>query len=167
MKKTDVSVPLDVSFLYRCLRWYMFFSGIQAFRTRKIFSKSQIRIAFYPDIPRPWYLIWPTLALAGIRFEKNPEKADYIMHFKDTTCSYDTPPFLKSADQLLNFGCQDISKSQVAHLQEDIFSYPLALDPHTHQGEAVEKSDKNGVHDGRIITCPHNVKPGYGLPACD
>ncbi|MEP1230680.1 MAG: hypothetical protein ABJG88_08395, partial [Litorimonas sp.] len=45
-----------------------------------------------------------------------------------------------------------------------VFDYDIAIDPLTFTGRAVEKSDENGTHDGRIITCPipkTDVKDGY------
>ena len=37
---------------------------------------------------------------------------------------------------------------------ERAFGYPLALDPTTHVGEAVEKGEGNGLHDGHLVQCP-------------
>jgi len=54
----------------------------------------------------------------------------------------------------------DVSKSCVARAMETAFGYPLAVDPTTFVGEAVEKGEGNGLHDGRLVTCPVQPVPG-------
>ena len=44
-------------------------------------------------------------------------------------------------------------KTLVAFLKR-FFGYNLEVDPTTFEGKVVEKSDENGMHDGRVITCP-------------
>ena len=34
-----------------------------------------------------------------------------------------------------------------------------------HTGEAVEKSEVNGLHDGRLVPCPYVPRPGYAYQA--
>ena len=53
-----------------------------------------------------------------------------------------------------NIGCFDIRKSVVSRVFEETFGYAMTLDPLVHQGRAVEKSEGNGKHDGRIVECP-------------
>ena len=36
-----------------------------------------------------------------------------------------------------NFGVGDVSKTHVAHVMEEAFGYPLALDPTTHVGRLI------------------------------
>jgi hypothetical protein len=43
---------------------------------------------------------------------------------------------------------------------EEAFGYPLAIDPTTHEGDAVEKGEGNGLHDGRLVRCPIAAAPG-------
>jgi hypothetical protein len=56
--------------------------------------------------------------------------------------------------RVLNERCTDISKSTVQDAFERVFAYRLAVDPTTRQGKAVEKSNANALHDGRIVQCP-------------
>lgn len=42
----------------------------------------------------------------------------------------------------------------------EVFGYPLALDPAVWVGNAVEKSEANGAHDGRVVACPRAAVPG-------
>jgi hypothetical protein len=54
----------------------------------------------------------------------------------------------------LNIRCTDISKTRVHAAFKKVFGYSLSVDPLTHQGACVEKSDINAAHDGRVIECP-------------
>lgn len=54
----------------------------------------------------------------------------------------------------LNAQCRDISKKRVQSLFEEVFGYPLAVDPLTYRGECVMKSNENYAHDGEVIKCP-------------
>jgi hypothetical protein len=54
----------------------------------------------------------------------------------------------------------DISKSSLGRAFEKVFCRSLALDPLMHKGLAVEKSDENATHDGRVIHCPYRPLPG-------
>ncbi len=60
----------------------------------------------------------------------------------------------KHSDKILNAQCSDISKKNVEQIQKNIFGYGMEVDPKTHQGKCVVKSDENAVHDGQIIQCP-------------
>jgi hypothetical protein len=99
--------------------------------------------------------------MAGARIIDDPAEADVIFHFEDATISRNEPPTQRRADaRLVNFACVDVSKSRVAAAMEAVFGYPLALDPRVHQGSAVEKSERNGAHDGGLVTCPMEPRPG-------
>lgn len=117
-------------------------------------------LAFYPHPAAPWYTL--PLALAGtrIRMKPNLHAADAIMVFEDRTQSDVTVP--KTQAVVLNARITDISKAHIGRVFEQVFGYPLSLNPQTHHGPMVQKSDINGVHDGRIVVGPlgHPV-PGY------
>ena len=112
---------------------------------------------FAPDRPRPWYILWSAMTLSGIRFAPTPASADVAFYFEDTTQG--VPPSAGNLVQL-NSACNDISKSRVADVFADVAGYALRLDPRTHHGPAVEKSEANGLHDGRIVTCPCDPAAG-------
>lgn len=86
----------------------------------------------------------------GIDVAWLPDKADAAFYFEDVTCGQPA----RLAGRHINQACQDISKAHVARVFEEVVGYPLALDPLQVAGEIVEKSDKNGVHDGRIVIAP-------------
>jgi len=83
------------------------------------------------------------------------------MQFEDATYSPNDPPAkLKPGVKLVNFGCRDVSKTNVARACAAAFGNPLAVDPTTFTGLAVEKSEINAAHDGRIVQCPTAAIPG-------
>lgn len=115
------------------------------------------RVWFTPARPRPWYVVWSAATLAGVRLARNERHADAVFYFEDVTVG--VPPRL-AWGELINGGCTDISKSRVAAAFETAADYALALDPSRHRGIAVEKGEGNGLHDGQLVTCPTQPKPG-------
>ncbi len=64
--------------------------------------------------------------------------------------------------RVLNAHCTDIRKSTVARHFRDVFGYSLEVDPYTYTGAMVCKSEKNGVHDGRVVQGPlTETEEGY------
>jgi hypothetical protein len=116
-----------------------------------------LKVWFEPDVPRPWYLLWMAMAWGGLRIAKSTSEADAAVYFIDQTWGpILEPPVAHS----FNYGCPDVSKSHVAKVFEAVFGYPLAIDPRTWSGPAVEKGEINGAHDGRVINCPALPRPG-------
>lgn len=113
-------------------------------------------IAFHPDRPRPWYVVWAACRLAGLPIVDDAREADAAFRFEDVTVAE-----AASSPDALNAGCLDISKSRVAAVFAEVFGYPLAIDPETWTGPAVEKGELNGRHDGRIVVCPARRREGF------
>jgi hypothetical protein len=89
------------------------------------------------------------------------------MQFEDATYSPNDPPTkLKPGVKLVNFGCRDVSKTNVARACQAAFGRQLAVDPTTFMSaSAVEKSEINAAHDGRIIQCPPRPFPAASISA--
>jgi hypothetical protein len=155
VRKTGVRVPYSPSIIAEVSAWFRFFFAAKAAAP---LPGAPFTIYFTPERARPWYLIWPTIRLAGGKLAKDAASADVVMHFDDATFSPNPPPVAPGA-RLVNFACRDVSKSRVAAAFEEAFGYPLAIDPTTHVGPAVEKSEINGAHDGRIVQCPMQPLP--------
>jgi hypothetical protein len=155
-RKTGQRVPYSRPIREEFFAWCRYFFAILG-ESRRI--KRDFTMAFAPDPGRPWYLVWPAVQLAGARIVAAAH-ADVVMHFDDATFSPNPPPPTKAGARLINFGCTDVSKSRVAQAFEDAFGYGLGLDPRDHSGLAVEKSERNGAHDGRVVTCPARPAPG-------
>ena len=157
VKKTGIDVPVEPGVVHETLIWLAFWARIEL--ARRSVRADGPAIWFTPDRPRPWYLIWPVLQLAGLRLAATPEAADLGFHFEDRTRS--ATPSLPTSLGVLNGACLDVSKTRVGAVYEQVFGRALSLDPSAHDGPMVRKSEGNGVHDGSILTGPVAREPGW------
>ncbi len=157
VKKTGAKVPFSSSVVSDVAAWFRFYGAAQGMAPE---PGRPFTIAFLPDRARPWYMIWPVVRAAGGRIVDDPAEADIVFQFEDATVSQPGSPPPGFTGRLVNFAATDVSKSKVGEAFEQAFGYPLALDPARHAGPAVEKSEVNGAHDGRIVTCPTPARPG-------
>lgn len=152
-----VRVSLDQSFfksLFSALQLYTYMVLIGVSR---VFKRNRERrsIAFYPHNAPPWYNVWLATQMSDIQIVSDIDKADTVFVFEDET--YTRTARQLSAEQrsrAFNDRVEDISKNHVARVFKNVFGYSLAIDPLTHHGQAVCKSDANGTHDGKIVNCP-------------
>jgi hypothetical protein len=157
VRKTGARVPYSPSVLKQVSAWFAYF--IAARRIEPL--TPHFTIAFAPERARPWYLIWAVARAAGAKLVKDTAHADVVMHFEDATYSpNDAPLRLKPGAKLVNFRCCDVSKTNVARATAAAFGNQLAVDPQLFDGDAVEKSEINAAHDGRIVRCPMTPVPG-------
>ena len=156
IKKTGHNVPINVGLAGDIAVWMSFFTLTQGWRIWHVLrGHRKPRVHFVPDVPRPWYFIWPVLHAAGAIIEHDAAKADVIFHFDDSTHSAaEMPSNPNPKAKWINFGCNDVSKTRVAEAFEKASGYSLAVDPRTFTGPMVEKSEINAAHDGRIIEGP-------------
>ena len=61
---------------------------------------------------------------------------------------------LDAAVGLPNIGCEDISKTKVGEIHQEIFAYGLEIDPTHFQGLAVEKTNLNAQCRESVVRCP-------------
>ncbi|PZO51656.1 MAG: hypothetical protein DCF16_10970 [Alphaproteobacteria bacterium] len=120
-------------------------------------GKKRYRVCFTPDRPRPWYVVWSAATLAGVKIVRDADSADAVFYFEDVTIG--APPRFEGR-RVLNAGVADISKTTVAEAFGKVAGYDLLIDPAKHVGPAVEKSEANGAHDGRLVHCPTPAQPG-------
>lgn len=151
VRSTGQKLPVKGRFLWVCFNWFIYYLCMEAWRAGSIARRGP-RVAFMPGRPRPWYFIWPALHAAGGRIVSDPEQADIVVYFEDATsaCAHVQP----EARLALNFACTDVTKSRVNSVFEQVFGYPLRIDPLTAAEPVVEKSETNGAHDGRIRQAP-------------
>lgn len=155
VKKTGHRVPANKNLANDIFTWLTFYTLAQSWRTwRRLTGHKRPTIAFSPDKPRPWYFIWPVMHASGAKLISDVGKADIVFQFDDTTQTSNEVPQTKPGARLVNFGCNDISKSVVAQAFERASGYGLAVDPTSYTGRMVEKSEKNACHDGRILEGP-------------
>jgi hypothetical protein len=154
-KETGAHIRWTPEFARDAMRIASFVGIVQGVRAARILKgrEPRARISFFPKKPRSYYAIWPVCQLADVKIVDNPAEADFHFYFEDR--EFRTGPLHTPTDKAaFNVGCYDIRKSVVARVFEEVFGYSLTIDPRTHAGRAVEKSEANGKHDGRIVDCP-------------
>jgi len=162
-KETGAQIPLTAGFAREALRVASFVWLINAVRATRLVKgrEPRARISFFPKKPRSYYAIWPVCQLADVKIVDDPAEADLHFYFEDRDF-LTAPRMAPTVKPAFNVGCFDIRKSVIARIFEEVFGYSLSLDPLNHQGPAVEKSEANGKHDGRIVQCPIAApRPGY------
>lgn len=113
-------------------------------------------IVVFPDYPSKKTTLFKIARRLRFRItNKRLKRPRLVIWFHDTTNASSAlleqhyPQY-----RVLNAGCTDISKTTVDRIHREIFGYNTFIDPKTHQGNAVEKSDINALHDGSIVRCP-------------
>ncbi len=113
-------------------------------------------IVVYPDYPSKKTTIYKICRKLRYRVtNKRIKRAKHVMWFHDTT--HGTSEVLVQSfpnHTVINRRCTDISKKYVDKIHEQVFGYSTIIDPRTHSGTAVVKSDINALHDGEIVRCP-------------
>lgn len=115
------------------------------------------RVLFYPQFPMTKSMSYKLCALHGYGMTCSLEQP-FDVAFKRVDATQSDPavldPLAQAGCPVINEGSHDISKERVNRLFEQVFGYALAVDPCTHQGPAVVKSNRNALHDGRLVACP-------------
>lgn len=157
VRTTGADLAIDRGLLTDCFLWLGYYVPVRLLGFWAVLTRPGPKVWFAPDAPRPWYLLWLAATWGGVRFARSPKDADAAIFFEDQTVS--RPPTCDLPRQF-NFGCGDVSKSHVAAVFEQVFGYPLTVDPTSWTGLAVEKGEGNGAHDGRVVQCPAPALPG-------
>lgn len=129
-------------------------------------GRRESRVLFYPDLPHPKAAIHKICYLNGYDMANDPSRdADLAIHWRDETFREADPALdaMAKRTRVINYACRDISKKRVDVVFRDVFGYTLMIDPLTHCGPCVVKSDLNALHDGKIMICPVR---GSGRIAC-
>ena len=157
--KTGAVLTVNWTLISECLIWFNFFLIVAARSAwMRLTQQPGPSIWFSPDRPRPWYLVWSAAAWGNLRLAATPAEADCAFYFHDSTWSPAAEP---AHSRAFNFACRDVSKTHVAEVFGEVFGYPLLINPTTWEGPAVEKSETNGDHSGRVIQCPMQPRDGY------
>lgn len=167
VRRTGAQLKIDGS-LFRSslsvLEIYSYLVGLRLSRLARL-ERPARTISFFPQQAAPWYNIWSVIQMAGYKIIDDPAAADIVFVFEDSTYSNAAVKLPDDANmRRLNERCSNIGKQYVADLFEDVFGYGLSIDPTTHHGPAMRKSQHNGVHDGIVLQCPINpseVSSGY------
>lgn len=159
VRKTGVRLRIDLNLVHEVIYWAMYLLVLgAAMMLARLQRKPALAIWYAPDRPRPWYLLHGAALWGGMRAARGPAQANAAFYFDDTTRGA-----APAAGELrvFNARCTDISKSHVAKVFAEVFGYPLLLDPQRSVGEIVQKAEKNGVHNGRVVQAPLPPKAGY------
>ena len=114
-------------------------------------------LLFYPERPAFFTTIRQLCYPEGVDVTTNPNAPfDASIYWKDATyCELDsTARQILKHGRMINSGCLDISKTRVDAAHRRAFGYNLELDPATHVGVCIRKSNKNYTHDGHMVHCP-------------
>lgn len=161
--ETGAQITLDSGFARDAFRIASFVWLVNALRATRLVRgcAPRAKISFFPKKPRSYYAIWPVCQLADVKIVDDPQEADLHFYFEDREF-LTAPRCAPTPKHAFNIGCFDIRKSVVARVFEETFGYSLRIDPLTHEGIAVEKSELNGKHDGRAVECPIAApQPGH------
>ena len=136
----------------------------------KLFFNRQ-NVLFYPDRPLPIFVIYKIFLSLGYHVTTNPSKP-YAIAVKWWDNIGSGNPFFPSSENsvfeelsrkypdlhIVNLKCNDVSKKRVSEVFEKIFGYTLSIDPGTYHGKCVMKANGNGLHLGKILECPTEVR---------
>ncbi len=132
---------------------------------RRFAGTPRATIFFYPHVPAVRSLMYKMCHALGYAMTARADApADIFFNWEDTTRrqSYDVLKRLSGSHAVLNLRCADISKSQVERVHAKTFGYHPGIDPLTHRGPCLKKSDINALHDCVIVQCPiAQREPGY------
>lgn len=128
------------------------------------------RILFYPDGPREFHALYKILMFMGYRITSDTQKnCDLAIKW---WLAFDGNPFApekyfpplndtrQNGIKLLNIRCNDISKTRVNSVFEEVFGYSLSVVPLKYSGKCVMKSNWNALHKGQILECPTELQEG-------
>lgn len=154
VRETGAYIPFNRALFDDLRVWRAYY---RAEKKTPIASRNPIRlVACHPRKVQPHYLLWGAMRQAGLKVMGPEVAADLHVYFQDQT-------YLNKKEDApagLNRDCNDISKSRVASVFEDVFGYSLDVDPRTSPPPFVCKSEINGRHDGFIS--PENCEPKDG-----
>jgi len=134
-------------------------------RLARLGRARRLDIECYPGLPHHKEVIWKVafctgarlLAYRGDRRRGATDRPPLLRLYwgGDTAAAPgDRLPLAPEWRHALNAGLLDTGKRNVAAVFARAFGYRLAVDPRTHRGPCVAKSDRNSAHDGRVLDCP-------------
>jgi len=125
----------------------------------KKFDKKSVRktILFLPDKPDYSQVLYKICSTLGYPMTSSvASRPDLVIAFQDVTKrAYSaTLAEIAAAGYVVNQYCDDISKVKVEEVFREVFGYGTFVDPETHVGQCVMKSNDNAMHDGEVVECP-------------
>ncbi len=140
-------IPLKALLGYRLRYFFLLFRN--GFRAPTIL--------FYPEYPSKKTLVFAICRHQGYNITTDlHRRCDLALAWENTTWRPEYPELRDTAAhvRVLNLACRDISKKHLGETFEQVFGYPLTVDPLHHQGECVQKDDRNASKTGKIVSAP-------------
>jgi hypothetical protein len=113
---------------------------------------------YFTTRPHPYTVCYRLLHRLGIPFRVGVPRTNspaLVFLWQDSTYVDPLPAGLAGPQwTVVNSRCLDISKQHVNRVHEEVFGYSLQVDPLTYTGAMVQKSNRNGRHDGRVMIGP-------------
>lgn len=120
-------------------------------------SQGRVTVLLHPERPMPYAMLHAVCARLGYRVSNDPSAPfDVGVFWQDATVRQPPAALVAAARRgpVLNLRAVDISKSAVESAHLAVFGYSLGVDPLTHVGPVVRKSEENAVHDGTLVQAP-------------
>lgn len=136
---------------------YLFIASKNFFRNG--FKNKSLTV--YPEYPSRKASIYKVGKNLGLNVTNKIRKGSvYSIYYENITHrnSIGKLEKLVGKNVILNKDSKDISKNHVDKVHQSVFGYSTIVDPLTHEGTVVKKSDINAVHDGQIINTPIQKK---------
>jgi O-antigen/teichoic acid export membrane protein len=141
------------------------FNAKRDYLRARLLGKKKLVVLSYPEIPnRYFHILYSILNRLGYQITNDPTaKADIVINFHDITFQPVDPVMeeLKKKHTVINGNVTDISKERVEKIFTEVFGYSMEVDPRTHTGPYVQKSNQNTTHDGKVFTEPTEPKEGF------
>jgi hypothetical protein len=118
----------------------------------------------FPEYPQPFHVIYKICKKLGWKITNDPTAdADLAIYFEDITVRSECSDVekVKKRMPVLNSSCCNISKEYIDTVFKEVFGYEMSIDPRTHVGKCVKKSNINALHDGLVVDCPVEPEEGY------
>jgi hypothetical protein len=132
---------------------------------RKQLGGATHTVLLHPEKAPVFSAFYKLSHFAQLKITTDPtSKFDLAIYYHDETLRNPDPAIRKVAEsrRVINFHLRDIRKETLQHIFGEVFGYNLAIDPLTHHGPAVRKSNLNAAHDGEVVQCPlkpHQLQP--------
>lgn len=126
-------------------------------RTAKSLLARRKRILFHPEVPWESSMMFQICLIQRYAITNHGNRGfDLAVKWKSATYSESDPMLASYAKyrSVVNFRCNDISKSHVNQIFTEVFGYTARVDPLIFEGRCVRKSNLNALHDGKVIDCP-------------
>lgn len=131
--------------------------GVKALSNYMANGMSRKTLVVYPHYPSSGSTIYRVgkLLKANITNKITPNtKAIIYWEYLTFREEYKVPEKLAKTHTVVNLHSRDISKKYVDDAFKKTFGYGTFINPLEHTGKAVQKSDINATHDGKVINCP-------------